>query len=83
MANREPDNQDQKQQNSEYNQFDLHVLIPHLPTDLSSLLSELLGLKIKKDPYVLQGTRPKTNSCLTLASSNLPVSAMSLSCPQE
>jgi len=59
MADRKPDNQDQKQQNSKNNQFNFHVLIPHLPMDLSSLLSELLGLKMGH-PSALNNIRLQT-----------------------
>lgn len=52
-TNRKPDNQDQKQQNSQNKQFNFHVLKPQFPTNLCSLLSEILSLKIR-NPSALE-----------------------------
>lgn len=45
MANRQNDDKDQCDDDTQNNQFNLHILDPHLPSHLRPLLSEILCLQ--------------------------------------
>lgn len=50
MAHRQDDDEDERDDDAQHDQLDLHVLEPHLPPHLGALLSEILCLQTVFSP---------------------------------